>query len=363
MKNRKLMFFKMNKILLQLLLILSMMYCVSGCGQNIENQTTKVKEDVSETISDTSENEISIDEIMSQSESVSETSTEKSTSYNVKKAKANNGIKLSSIPKYDDEPYVVVNNNEPNFSKKELKDDSFESYSTLDYLGRCGVAVACVGIDIMPTEKRSSIGMIKPTGWHTVKYDFVDGKYLYNRCHLIGYQLTGENANERNLITGTRYMNVDGMLPFEDMVADYVKETNNHVMYRVTPIYKGDNLLASGVQMEGYSVEDKGKGISFNVYCYNAQPGVKINYSTGNSSSNGKIEEETTNKKTVIAKKGDSSSSTGSAQYILNLNTHKFHYPNCGSVKVMSESNKGTYTGSRKDLIEQGYEPCGNCNP
>ena len=161
---------------------------------------------------------------------------------------------------------------------------SFEEYSDLDNLGRCGVAMASVGQDIMPTEERGSIGQIKPAGWHTVKYDCVDGKYLYNRCHLLGYQLTGENANERNLITGTRYLNVDGMLPFENMVADYVMETGNHVMYRVTPIYTGNNLVADGVLMEGYSVEDQGEGITFCVYVYNVQPGVRIDYATGDSS-------------------------------------------------------------------------------
>lgn len=273
------------------------------------------------------------------------------------------GTDLEKVSKFDDEPYVTLENNQPDFSKTEITDKSFEKYSKLDSLGRCGEALACVGKDIMPTEKRGSIGMVKPTGWHTVKYDFVDGKYLYNRCHLIGYQLTGENANERNLITGTRYMNVDGMLPFEYMVADYVKETNNHVMYRVTPIYKGDNLVASGVQMEGYSVEDRGKGISFNVYCYNAQPGVKIDYKTGNSSTDGKTAKETTKKNDNVTKKGNSSSSSASTQYVLNLNTHKFHYPDCGSVKTMNESNKGIYTGSREDIIAQGYQPCGNCNP
>ncbi len=192
-------------------------------------------------------------------------------------------ISFSDIPKYQDEPYAVLNNNRPEFSEEEITDKSFEHYSSLDVLGRCGEVLACVGIDIMPTEERGSIGMVKPSGWHTVKYDFIDGKYLYNRCHLIGYQLTGENANEKNLITGTRYMNVEGMLPFENMVADYVTETENHVMYRVTPVYQDNNLVASGVQMEGYSVEDEGKGISFNVYCYNVQPGVKIDYRTGYS--------------------------------------------------------------------------------
>ena len=280
---------------------------------------------------------------------------------NIEYQSESDDIHLNEISEFDNEPYVTINHNEPSFSKNEITKESFESYSKLDALGRCGVAQACVGKDIMPTAKRGNIGMIKPTGWRTVKYEFVDGKYLYNRCHLIGYQLTGENANERNLITGTRYMNVDGMLPFEDMVADYVKENDNHVLYRVTPVYEGKNLVASGVQMEGYSVEDQGRGISFNVYCYNAQPGVEIDYRTGDSSVDGEVVEEIT-KKNNVAQKGDSSSSA-STQYVLNMNTHKFHKPNCGSVKTMSEANKGTYTGSREDLVKQGYEPCGNCKP
>ena len=193
-------------------------------------------------------------------------------------------IDLSNIPEYNGEPYIAVNGNVPFFEDTEVTAISFEEYSDLDNLGRCGVAMASVGQDIMPTEERGSIGQIKPVGWHTVKYDCVDGKYLYNRCHLLGYQLTGENANERNLITGTRYLNVDGMLPFENMVADYVMETGNHVMYRVTPIYTGNNLVADGVLMEGYSVEDQGKGITFCVYVYNVQPGVRIDYATGDSS-------------------------------------------------------------------------------
>ena len=170
---------------------------------------------------------------------------------------------------------------DPDFSENEITSVSYEYYSELDALGRCGVCIASVGQDIMPTEKRGSIGQVKPTGWHTVKYDFVDGKYLYNRCHLIGFQLTGENANKRNLITGTRYLNVEGMLPFENMVADYVKETENHVMYRVTPIFVGDELLARGVHIEAESVEDGGDGIMFNVFCYNVQPGVVLDYATG----------------------------------------------------------------------------------
>ena len=186
-------------------------------------------------------------------------------------------------PTGSESAYIEINNNEPQFTTSEITTQSYEFYSDLDSLGRCGYTIACIGKDLMPTEKRGSIGMIKPTGWHTIKYDFVDGKYLYNRCHLIGYQLSGENANKKNLITGTRYFNTVGMLPFENQVADYVKETNNHVMYRVTPIFIGDDLVATGVTMEAYSVEDRGQGISFNVFVYNIQPGVKINYHTGES--------------------------------------------------------------------------------
>lgn len=193
-------------------------------------------------------------------------------------------VDLDSIPDFDGSAaYVIINDNNPFFTEEEIVSESYERYGELDGLGRCTVAIACVGIDIMPTEERGSIGTVKPSGWQTVKYDFVSGKYLYNRCHLIGYQLTGENANKQNLITGTRYLNIEGMLPFEDMVADYVKETGNHVMYRVTPIFDGDNLLADGVLMEAWSVEDNGEGICFNIYAYNAQPGVIINYANGES--------------------------------------------------------------------------------
>ena len=196
---------------------------------------------------------------------------------------AESSYSLDSIPDYSGSAYVNVNDNQPYFSDTDLTTTSFETYSELDGLGRCGVAYASVSTDTMPTKERGSIGQIKPTGWHTVKYDCVDGKYLYNRCHLIGYQLTAENANEKNLITGTRYLNVDGMLPFENMVADYIKETDNHVLYRVTPIFDGDNLVASGVLMEAKSVEDKGEGICFCIFCYNVQPGVNIDYAAGES--------------------------------------------------------------------------------
>lgn len=192
-------------------------------------------------------------------------------------------VDMDNIPEYAGEAYVVINDNQPSFTEEDWTTASYEYYSELDSLGRCGVTEACVGQDIMPTEERGEIGQVKPTGWQTVKYDVVDGKYLYNRCHLIGFQLTGENANKQNLITGTRYMNVDGMLPFENMVADYVQETGNHVLYRVTPAFQNDELVARGVQMEAWSVEDEGDGVCFHVFCYNVQPGVEIDYATGES--------------------------------------------------------------------------------
>ncbi len=194
-------------------------------------------------------------------------------------------VTVDDLPQFDGSPYVVVNDNVPGFKDDEITDKYFENYAPLDDYGRCGVAFACLGEETAPTEERGEIGSVKPSGWHTVKYDCVDGKYLYNRCHLIGFQLSGENANTRNLITGTRYMNVDGMLPFENMVDDYIEETGNHVMYRVTPVFSDDELVARGVQMEAYSVEDKGEGICFNVYCFNSQPGVAIDYKTGLSES------------------------------------------------------------------------------
>ena len=191
---------------------------------------------------------------------------------------------IGDIPEYNGSPYIEIHDNEPQFNSKDMNKKSFESYSNLDSLNRPQVAFANVSKDLMPTTKRGSIGMVKPAGWHTVRYKGIDGKYLYNRCHLIGYQLTGENANRKNLITGTRYLNVEGMLPFENEVTNYIKKTNHHVLYRVTPIYDGDNLIADGVQIEAYSIEDKGQGVSFNVFCYNVQPGIEIDYKTGDSS-------------------------------------------------------------------------------
>ena len=259
-------------------------------------------------------------------------------------------ITPDQIPPYSGDPFVVLNGNTPDFAGQELTAEAYESYAPLDFLGRCGVAEACIGPELMPTEERGSIGQVKPTGWHTVKYDIVDGKYLYNRCHLIGYQLTGENANEQNLITGTRYLNVEGMLPFEDMVADYIRETGNHVLYRVTPIFEGRELLAGGVCMEAWSVEDKGEGICFHVYVYNVQPGITINYATGESCLT-----PTADEPTEITEQAQT--------YILNTNSKKFHLPTCSGAASIKEENRQEYTGTRQELLDQGYEPCKTCDP
>lgn len=293
---------------------------------------------------------------------------------------------------YNNEPYEVIHDNEPEFTEKEKKNTkAFEEYAPLDSLGRCGVAFANICKEIMPTEKRGAIGQVKPSGWHTVKYDIVDGKYLYNRCHLIGYQLAGENANEKNLITGTRYLNMEGMLPFEDQVADYVQDTGNHVLYRVTPQYEGDNLVAEGVQMEGYSVEDQGEGICFNIFAYNVQPGISIDYKSGDSeqtetgenvqggagganlSEDGQTQQATGNKtpKNKKAEKsndmdevsGEGKTDAEKKEYIINTNTKKFHDPSCSSVKDTLAKNRKAVTESRDILVQQGYEPCKKCKP
>lgn len=256
---------------------------------------------------------------------------------------------LAAIPEYTGSAYTVLNDNIPDFPEEDFTEESFETYSDLDSLGRCGVAYANIGEDLMPTTKRGSIGQIKPSGWHTVKYDSVDGKYLYNRCHLIGYQLTAENANEKNLITGTRYLNTEGMLPFENMVADYIKETGNHVLYRVTPLFDGNNLVATGVQMEAESVEDKGDGILYNVFCYNIQPGITIDYKSGDSSENEDMPVQT--------------EAASVSEFVLNTSSKKFHKPSCSSISKIKQENKEVYKGSRDALISQGYDPCKKCNP
>lgn len=293
-------------------LLLSLSLLFGGCGADEStNKNTRMSNETSDKLSDTP-----------------------ATSYD-----------LESIPEYSDEPYVTIHDNVPFFSEEELTTDAFETYSELDDLGRCGTAYANICEEIMPTEKRGKIGMIKPSGWHTVKYTGIDGNYLYNRCHLIGYQLSAENANEKNLITGTRYLNVTGMLPFENMVADYVNETGNHVLYRVTPIYNQENLVADGVLMEAQSVEND--DLAFCVYCYNVQPGIEIDYHTGDSKSS----------------QTEQPSKTSEDLYVLNKNTKKFHRPDCSSVQDIKPKNKQEFSGNTEALIQQGYSPCKNCNP
>ena len=326
---------------------------------------------------------------------------------------AKDDFTLSSVPAYSGSPYVEINGNVP-FFKNFKYGESFEYYSELDELGRCGTTIALLGKDTMPTEKRGEIGEVKPTGWHTVKYDCIADIYLYNRCHLIGYQLAGENANVKNLITGTRYMNATGMEPFESKVAAYIKSTGNHVLYRATPIFEGNNLVAHGVLMEAYSLEDQGAGMSFNVFCYNVQPQIEMDYATGDSKFVGEgdvpvvtevpgttlpdksVEPEITSDAittpvttvpamtTTATEKSvpvtteipapviteasqtqavqDPSNPT-SRNYVLNTNTKKFHFPGCSSVNQMSAKNRKYIESTREDLIAQGYSPCGKCNP
>ena len=318
-----------------LLLILSV--CLTSCGN--QGQTDSGKDSNTQSGTKVAAEDHSAEEKGSDSESY---------------------VTVDDVPAYSGEPYVEVNDNQPEFTEEELTTVSYEDYSELDELGRCQSAEACIGQDLMPTEARESISSVKPTGWKNKSYDTVDGGYVYNRCHLIGFQLTGGNANEENLITGTRYMNVEGMLPFEDEVAAYIKETDNHVMYRVTPVFEGDDLVASGVQMQAESVEDDGVGISFNVYVYNVQPYVVIDYKTGENWEGDEIAEPE-------GKWADGTeaepSDTKEQMYILNKNTKKFHKPECSGAKKIKAKNKGEYTGSRQTLIDEGYEPCGNCNP
>jgi DNA-entry nuclease len=285
------------------------------------------------------------------------TSTQKTT----QKATSSNktGASLASVMEYTGKAYATVYNNKPDFAASEITSKAYEFYSPLDSKGRCGYAMACVGKEIMPTGSRGSISSVKPTGWVQNTYDtkLVNGGSLYNRSHLIGWQLTGENANKKNLITGTRYMN-ENMIPFEDMVADYVKETGNHVMYRVTPIFEGNNLVASGVHMEAYSVEDNGKGVCFNVYLYNVQPGITIDYATGNNRL------ATTSGSSSSSNSSTSTKETEAADtYILNTGSKKIHSSTCKSVSSISAKNKKTYTGSPDDLLKQGYTACGSCKP
>ena len=337
----------MKKYTSVIALLLSLILVLSGCGTS-EPQQQLNQQITQDELAVTTESPVDVQ--------VDEESKEQPESASV--------FDLNSIPSYNGSPYVVINDNNPYFTESDYTTKSFERYSPLDSLGRCGVAYANIGKDIMPTGERGSIGMVKPSGWHSIRYENVDGKYLYNRCHLIGYQLSAENANTSNLITGTRYLNVEGMLPFENMVAAHVRETNNHVLYRVTPIFKGNNLLASGVLMEGWSVEDNGDGICFNVYCYNVQPGIKINYSNGDSEAEdgsapyGSSAVVTTPKKETSQQ---SQNTSPTVRYIGNKNSKKLHYTWCHSVDQMKESNKEYLTCTREQALSRGYSPCGNC--
>lgn len=329
----------------------------------IENRVTENKNE------DAVTNSSAVDKTTEKSEEKTEKETEKQTKPD-SVGDDNSKAVLSKIPAYSGRPYVVINGNVPSFNKYELTTKGYETYASLDSYGRCGGAVASCGREIMPKpdEERGSISSVKPSGWVQAQYDCVSGKHLYNRCHLIGWQLSAENANKRNLITGTRYMNTEGMLPFENMVADYIRETDNHVAYRITPIYDGNDLVAKGVQMEAYSVEDDGEGICFNVFCYNVQPGVKIDYTTGKSWSAQSNKETTkkvvaapveTTKKQVEETKKPVSYNT----YVYSAKSDKFHYPSCRYAEQINAENYCEYTGSRQDLINKGYTPCKVCSP
>lgn len=374
-----------KRLITQLSLWLALLLAFTGCAESTvtsQDNTYAIEQlaTIPSELLEASETAVSEPESGQPQENASDTqeSQQVTSATDVPTGEGTSAFSLREIPAYFGTPYTEVNGNQPYFTEEELTTQSFETYSELDSLGRCGVAYANVGQDLMPTEPRGEIGAVKPTGWHLVKYDNVDGKYLYNRCHLIAYMLAAENANPQNLITGTRYLNVQGMLPFETKVCDYVKNTGNHVLYRVTPIFDGDNLLADGVLMEAYSVEDAGEGISFCVFAYNVQPGIGIDYATGDNwaessgtyqSTEASVAEETpapqpeTDTAVQITPELSAPQETQQTTYVLNTNTMKFHYPTCSSVDDMKEKNKQIYTGSRDEVINMGYVPCKRCNP
>ena len=348
-----------KRLITQLSLWLALLLTFTGCAESTvtpQDNTYAIEKlaTIPSELLEASETAVSESESGQPQENASDTqeSQQVTSATDASTGEGTSAFSLREIPAYSGTPYTEVNGNKPYFTEAELTTQSFETYSELDSLGRCGVAYANVGQDLMPTEPRGEIGAVKPTGWHLVKYDNVDGKYLYNRCHLIAYMLAAENANPQNLITGTRYLNVQGMLPFEMKVCDYVKNTGNHVLYRVTPIFDGDNLLADGVLMEAYSVEDAGEGIQFCVFAYNVQPGIGIDYATGDNWA----ESSGTYQSTAPQESRQTT-------YVLNTNTMKFHYPTCSSVDDMKEKNKQIYTGSREEVINMGYVPCKRCNP
>lgn len=374
-----------KRLITQLSLWLALLLAFTGCAESTvtsQDNTYAIEQlaTIPSELLEASETAVSEPESGQPQENASDTqeSQQVTSATDVPTGEGTSAFSLREIPAYSGTPYTEVNGNQPYFTEEELTTQSFETYSELDSLGRCGMAYANVGQDLMPTEPRGEIGAVKPSGWHLVKYDNVDGKYLYNRCHLIAYMLAAENANPQNLITGTRYLNVQGMLPFETKVCDYVKNTGNHVLYRVTPIFDGDNLLADGVLMEAYSVEDAGEGICFCVFAYNVQPGIGIDYATGDNwaessgtyqSTEASVAEETpapqpeTDTAVQITPELSAPQETQQTTYVLNTNTMKFHYPTCSSVDDMKEKNKQIYTGSRDEVINMGYVPCKRCNP
>lgn len=374
-----------KRLITQLSLWLALLLAFTGCAESTvtsQDNTYAIEQlaTIPSELLEASETAVSEPESGQPQENASDTqeSQQVTSATDVPTGEGTSAFSLREIPAYSGTPYTEVNGNQPYFTEEELTTQSFETYSELDSLGRCGMAYANVGQDLMPTEPRGEIGAVKPSGWHLVKYDNVDGKYLYNRCHLIAYMLAAENANPQNLITGTRYLNVQGMLPFETKVCDYVKNTGNHVLYRVTPIFDGDNLLADGVLMEAYSVEDAGEGISFCVFAYNVQPGIGIDYATGDNwaessgtyqSTVASVAEETpvpqpeTDTAVQITPESPAPQESQGITYVLNTNTMKFHYPTCSSVDDMKEKNKQIYTGSREEVINMGYVPCKRCNP
>ena len=374
-----------KRLITQLSLWLALLLAFTGCAESTvtsQDNTYAIEQlaTIPSELLEASETAASEPESGQSQENASDTqeSQQVTSATDVPTGEGTSAFSIWEIPAYSGMPYTEVNGNKPYFTEADLTTQSFETYSELDSLGRCGVAYANVGQDLMPTEPRGEIGAVKPTGWHLVKYDNVDGKYLYNRCHLIAYMLAAENANPQNLITGTRYLNTQGMLPFETKVCDYIKNTGNHVLYRVTPIFDGDNLLADGVLMEAYSVEDVGEGIQFCVYAYNVQPGIGIDYATGDNwaESNAASQEaaapiviETptqqpqTDTTVQITPEPSVPQESQETTYVLNTNTMKFHYPSCSSVDQMKEKNKEIYTGNREDIINMGYMPCKRCNP
>jgi len=347
-----------NKKFIALLLAVTMLFSLSACtledtGGSSDSPTYSESTSTTDNSSDTPSATDQTDSSSTQSQNPQSSSTTQTTT-GVDSVGTGTATKVdpSKLPVFSGTAYTVINNNQPNFSAAELTTKGYEKYSPLDSRGRCGVAIASCGKEIMPgpNEERGSISSVKPTGWIQKSYSGVSGGYLWNRCHLIGWQLSAENANKQNLITGTRFMNINGMLTFENMVADYIKETGNHVAYRITPIFEGNNLVCSGVQMEAYSIEDDGDGICFNVYCYNVQPGITINYATGDSSGPSNNTTSTPSKE----ENTNNNQSGGSMVWIPNSGSKYHSYAGCSNMKNPKQVAK-------QDAENQGYEPCKKC--